>query len=86
MNLTFAPRRRLAEYLSKGWRLLPSHEYAPGDFAILMFMPEVSSEMSAKVMQTVAARFLARPKPRSNKSCGACSRQWQRFHRKMESA
>lgn len=40
MNLTYIPRSQLREALLAGHRLVPGHEYRPGDWAILMQEPE----------------------------------------------
>lgn len=84
MTIEYCPRSQILGWLSIGWRLLPDVEYQPGDYAILMFKPEVSTEMPASVMRAVADRFQPVLTTRSNKSRGASSRMWQRSRKFAE--
>lgn len=36
LELTYAPRNRIKDYLLDGWRLIPSHDYRKSDWAILL--------------------------------------------------
>jgi hypothetical protein len=46
MIVEFVPRKGLVEALNAGWRTLPNHTYNPGDYAILMVLPEVPEPVS----------------------------------------
>lgn len=75
MDLHFIPRAKLVDHLSSGWRLVPGHEYSAGEYAILMFKPEVPAEMSIDDIRRVTYQF----EPTvsrwvSNKSRGASTR------------
>lgn len=86
MNLSFCPRSQLVQWLNDGYRLILGHEYAPGDYAILMVKPDEPEALSARRIGIIALQFQKPRNTRSNKSCGASSRQWQRFHKDREYA
>lgn len=63
MNLSYAPRKKLVEALEQGWRLLPDMEYDPGDFAILVFMPDYPIPMTAEQINRAVSKFEYTPPP-----------------------
>lgn len=70
MELSYAPRSQVAAWLGAGWRLVPGHEYVPGDRSILMvFAPGM--DLPAGLADKLSA---APPPPRLNLSAAATSR------------
>lgn len=78
MNIEFVPRKQLATKLREGWRLVPGHEYNPSDWAILVWLPDVSTPIPAQLVRQIEARFLPKPVGLGNKSVAATSRMLAR--------
>jgi hypothetical protein len=78
MTIEFIPRKQVAERLAAGFRLIPGHDYSPGDYAILMVRPTYPEPLTAAQIRTLAARFMPRPTGIANKSAAATSRQLTR--------
>ena len=58
MDISFAPRAQVASWLRAGWRLIPDHDYATHDWAVVMvYAPDI--ELSAVQMHRIARRFRA---------------------------
>ena len=68
MVLDFVPRKQLQDWLTAGWRLLPSHEYQPGDYAILIMLPDSGEDAEpmtdAQIRSACASLYRRPPKPR----------------------
>ena len=65
MEVSYAPRKHLADWLRKGWRLVPGHEYNINDWAIAMVLPAIPVDLTDEQIARQVARFddPARPIP-----------------------
>lgn len=75
MQIDFAPRKQLSDWLRDGWRLVPRHNYNPGDYAIMVQRSDDPEPISEQAIRVTAARFLPKPTGFNNRSAGASSRQ-----------
>lgn len=71
MDLSFAPRNRLAEAFMAGWRLIPGHDYTRKDWAVLLMKTDEPAPTEGGLRKLMAVFTLA---SRSNKSRGSSSR------------
>lgn len=71
MLVDYHPRRFLAERLAEGWQLIPDHSYNPGDYAIVMQLPEQVAISTARQVRQMMIPFIAKPRRPNNKSNGA---------------
>jgi hypothetical protein len=74
MILEYIPRAQVHDSLKDGWRLVPGHEYQPGEYAVLMHRPDAPEELAPLEMEAQAARFMPLPRKRGNRRAGAASR------------
>jgi hypothetical protein len=78
-EVSYAPRAQIAQWLRKGWRLIPDHDYDHGDWAVVMTKPLNPPPLSDDDIWQIAGRF-KRGKPpmmlySNNKSRGRISSQ-----------
>lgn len=70
MQVTYAPRSQLADHFRHGWRLIPGHDYAREDWAVLLMKTDEAT--SPAELRCLCAAFTL--ETRSNRSRGSSSR------------
>ena len=73
MIVDYHPRRFLVDRLNEGWQLIPGHEYAPADYAIVMQLPEEVVIPTPRQVRQMMIPFIPGNRRQSNKSNGAVS-------------
>jgi hypothetical protein len=56
-DVSYAPRKHVAAWLRKGWRLCADHDYDPNDWAIVMRYAPDARLLSEAEIEAQAARF-----------------------------
>ena len=74
MQVEFFPRSQVMSAFCAGWRLIPSHPYQTGDYAVLLYKPEKRTKVTRNLMEAWASGL---DKPRretlGNRTWGARS-------------
>lgn len=77
MDLTFIPRARIVTALQDGWRLVPGHDYEPGDYAILMYRPDQIEALPIDAVLRIAGRFDKPARRPTIRNTSASPRRWR---------
>ena len=87
MLCSYAPRNQVLAWLRKGWRLVPGHDYAAEDWAVVMVLPETPDELTGGQINALAQRFRKPIVPvelGSNRKRGAASGSAERAAGRLE--